>query len=66
MNGARDAIATIAQSKFCGISMAGLISMALLVLQGTAISLVLRYSRTRGGMYYHSSVAGEIREKDLG
>eukprot|EP00884_Botryococcus_braunii_P008887 jgi/Botrbrau1/179/Bobra.0022s0159.2 len=35
----------------------GLLSMALLVFQGTALSLTLRYSRTRAGRPYLASVA---------
>lgn len=36
-----------------------LLSMALLVLQGTCLSIALRYSRTRAGTPYLASVSGE-------
>jgi hypothetical protein len=36
-----------------------LLSMILLVFQGTALSIVIRYSRTRGGQPYLASVSGE-------
>ena len=36
-----------------------LLSMALLVVQGTCLSIALRYSRTRAGIPYLASVSGE-------